>query len=35
MDQILESLPEDKIGEFAESNHFITYKNLFTELGLT
>ncbi|MDR1956057.1 MAG: hypothetical protein LBQ30_04310, partial [Treponema sp.] len=32
MDQILESLPEDKIGEFAESNHFITYKNLFTEL---
>jgi hypothetical protein len=34
MDQLLESLPEDKIGEFAESDYFDTYKKLFTELGI-
>lgn len=35
MDQLLENLPEDKIEEFARSEHFDTYKKLFTELGLT
>jgi hypothetical protein len=35
MDQLLESLPEDKIQEFAESEHFEVYKKLFEELGLT
>jgi len=34
MDQLLESLPEDKIEEFAKSEHFDTYKKLFKELGL-
>ncbi len=34
MDQLLESLPEDKIQEFAESEHFEVYKKLFEELGL-
>jgi hypothetical protein len=34
MDQLLESLPEDKIEEFAKSEHFDTYKKLFEELGL-
>lgn len=34
MDQLLESLPEDKIREFAESEHFEVYKKLFEELGL-
>lgn len=34
MDQLLESLPEDKITEFAQSEQFETYKKLFTELGL-
>jgi hypothetical protein len=34
MDQLLESLPEEKIEEFAKSDHFDTYKKLFKELGL-
>lgn len=34
MDQLLESLPEEKIQEFAESEHFDVYKRLFEELGL-
>lgn len=34
MDQLLESLPEDKIEEFAKSEYFDTYKKLFEELGL-
>lgn len=34
MDHLLESLPEDKIQEFAQSEHFETYKKLFEELGL-
>ncbi|MBN2050982.1 MAG: hypothetical protein JW760_11090, partial [Spirochaetales bacterium] len=34
MDQLLESLPEEKIQEFARSDHFDTYKKLFEELGL-
>ncbi len=35
MDQLLESLPEEKIAEFAKSKQFETYKKLFTELGLS
>jgi hypothetical protein len=34
MDQLLESLPESKIEEFAKSEYFDTYKKLFEELGL-
>jgi hypothetical protein len=34
MDQLLESLPEEKIEEFANSEYFETYKKLFDELGL-
>ena len=34
MDQLLESLPEDKIDEFANSEHYEVYKKLFEELGL-
>lgn len=34
MDRLLESLPEDKIEEFARSEHFTVYKKLFEELGL-
>ena len=34
MDQLLENLPEDKIAEFARSEHFEVYKKLFSELGL-
>jgi pilus assembly protein FimV len=34
MDRLLESLPEDKIEEFAHSEHFSVYKKLFEELGL-
>jgi hypothetical protein len=33
LDQILESLPEDKIKEFAQSEYFDIYKKLFYELG--
>lgn len=35
MDQLLEDLPEEKIAEFAKSEHFETYKKLFRELGLS
>ena len=34
MDQLLEALPEDKIQEFARSEHFEVYKKLFEELEL-
>jgi hypothetical protein len=34
MDQLLESLPESKIEEFARSEYFDTYKKLFEELGI-
>ncbi|MDR1932988.1 MAG: hypothetical protein LBQ57_09245 [Spirochaetales bacterium] len=34
MDQLLESLPEDKIQEFAHSEHFDVYRRLFEELEL-
>ncbi|MCL2067209.1 MAG: hypothetical protein FWG99_07055 [Treponema sp.] len=34
MDQLLESLPEEKIEEFAKSKYFDSYKKLFKELGL-
>jgi hypothetical protein len=34
MDHLLESLPEDKIEEFAKSEYFDTYKKIFKELGL-
>jgi hypothetical protein len=34
MDKLLESLPEDKINEFAQSEHYNTYKKLFEELGI-
>ncbi|MDR1566507.1 MAG: hypothetical protein LBS48_04385 [Treponema sp.] len=34
MDHLLESLPDEKIEEFARSNYFDTYKKLFKELGL-
>lgn len=35
MDQLLESLPEDKIKEFAESEYFEMYHRLFDELGIS
>ena len=34
MDKLLVSLPDDKIQEFAETEHFEVYKKLFEELGL-
>jgi AAA ATPase containing von Willebrand factor type A (vWA) domain len=34
LDKLLDSLPEDKIEEFAHSKYFDTYKKLFEELGL-
>ena len=34
MDSLLENLPEEKIEEFAKSEHFSTYQKLFEELGL-
>ena len=34
LDKLLDSLPDDKIEEFARSEHFETYKRLFEELGL-
>ena len=34
MDQLLEALPDDKIEEFAHSEHFEVYRRLFEELGL-
>jgi len=35
MDKLLASLPDEKIQEFADSEHFEVYKKLFEELGLT
>jgi hypothetical protein len=35
MDQLLESLPEEKIEEFAKSEYFDTYKKVFEELGIS
>lgn len=35
MDQLLESLPEEKIEEFAKSEYFETYKKLFDDLGIS
>ena len=35
MDKLLESLPDDKIEEFARSEYFDTYKKLFKDLGIT
>jgi len=35
MDQLLESLPEEKIEEFARSEHFEVYRKLFEELGIS
>ena len=34
MDQLLDSLPDDKIEEFAQSDYYDTYKKLFKELGI-
>jgi len=34
LDQLLASLPEEKIEEFASSEYYDTYKKLFEELGL-
>jgi hypothetical protein len=34
MDQLLEALPENKIKEFARSEHFEVYKKIFEELGI-
>ena len=34
MDQLLDTLPDDKIEEFAQSEHFAVYKRMFEELGL-
>jgi hypothetical protein len=34
MDHLLESLPESKIEEFAQSEYYETYKKVFEELGL-
>jgi hypothetical protein len=34
MDHLLESLPEEKIEEFAKSEYFESYKKLFKDLGL-
>jgi len=35
IDTLLESLPEEKIKEFARNEHFETYKQIFEELGLS
>jgi pilus assembly protein FimV len=34
LDQLLASLPEEKIEEFASSEYYDTYRKLFDELGL-
>jgi hypothetical protein len=34
MDKLLEALPEEKINEFAQSEHYATYKQLIEELGI-
>ncbi len=35
MDRLLESLPEEKITEFAQSEYFDRYKKLFNDLGIS
>ena len=35
MDRLLESLPEEKITEFAQSEYFDRYKKLFSDLGIS
>ncbi len=35
LDRLLESLPEDKIGEFANSEYFNLYRHVFEKLGLS
>ncbi len=35
MDRLLESLPEEKISEFAQSEYFDRYKKLFSDLGIS
>jgi len=35
MDKLLESLPDDKIEEFARSEYFDIYKKLFKDLGIS
>jgi hypothetical protein len=35
MDQVLDSLPDDKIEAFTQSEHFTTYKQIFKNLGLS
>ena len=35
MDELLDSLPDKKIREFARSEHFETYKKIFEELGIS
>ncbi|MDR2490877.1 MAG: hypothetical protein LBD20_05690, partial [Spirochaetaceae bacterium] len=35
MDKLLEALPDDKIAEFARSEHFETYKKLFKDLDIS
>jgi len=34
MDQLLDALPQEKIAEFARSEHYDVYKKLFEELGI-
>ena len=34
LDQLLDALPPEKVREFAQSKHFVTYKKLFREFGL-
>ena len=34
LDQLLDALPPEKVREFAQSQHFATYKKLFREFGL-
>lgn len=34
LDQLLDALPPEKVKEFAQSEHFATYKKLFREFGL-
>ena len=35
MDQVLDSLPDDRIEEFTQSEHFMTYKQIFKTLGIS
>ena len=34
MDDLLESLPEEKVEEFVRSEHYEVYKKIFKELGI-